>query len=253
MGDGDTAPAITNQITGGANGTIVGGAVFASVVPSSPNIPLLGRHPYRGIEIYDHFTNSVFGNLDWTEVLNSGTIGVTTGTALLHGIGQLTTSTSATAAPSVHLGTNQIILGGRYVGWESNLSTPTLSTAIEEFKVRAGLHNSITSTAPSHGVYFEYDRATSGDFWICKTRASNVETSTVTTLPATAAVYRALRIEVNKTGTEVKFFADGVLIATHTTNIPLAGAIGPSYQIIKSVGTTSRSLNVDWFLFQSAL
>jgi hypothetical protein len=64
-----------------------------------------------------------------------------------------------------------------------------------------------------------------------------------------------LRIEVNAAGTSVAFFVDGVQVATHTANIPTgtARAFGAGWLLIKSLGTTARTVDADYLLVEHDL
>jgi hypothetical protein len=56
-----------------------------------------------------------------------------------------------------------------------------------------------------------------------------------------------LKIIINADASSVGFYIDGVLVATHTTNIPLP-VIGFSFDSIiqKSAGLTSRTMQMDY-------
>lgn len=67
-------------------------------------------------------------------------------------------------------------------------------------------------------------------------------------LGVTANQWYKLGIEVNAAGTSVAFYIDGTLVATHTATIPTASGRETSVMslLIKSVGTTSRTVDVDY-------
>ncbi len=97
--------------------------------------------------------------------------------------------------------------------------------------IRFGLADEETTTkateisGPNNGIYFEVPHFAAGDsgandFWRAVTRSSDTSTTTDTTLSA-ASVFRKLEI-IWDSSTQVRFFIDDVLVATHTTNIPSA-------------------------------
>lgn len=99
------------------------------------------------------------------------------------------------------------------------------------------------------GLGFRYDRATDGDFYSCISLNGSSETKTVTAVvPSTTAVQK-LRVVVNAAGTEAKFYIDGTLVATHTTNLPYSATTGISGFGAKIEKTASAaSTNVDYFI-----
>jgi hypothetical protein len=56
-------------------------------------------------------------------------------------------------------------------------------------------------------------------------------------------------IDINPAGTQALFYINGTLVCTHTTNIPTGAGrtTSPRVQIIKSTGTTARTLLVDYW------
>ena len=63
---------------------------------------------------------------------------------------------------------------------------------------------------------------------VCVTESATAETTTTTGVSIADATYNKLRFEVNGV-TDVKFYIDDVLVATHTANIP-TGALAPSFE-----------------------
>lgn len=136
---------------------------------------------------------------------------------------------------------------------------PAVATLTEDFVVRCGLGDSITSTAPSNGFYFEYDFDGTNHDWIGKTVNGGTVTSTSRDATATAATqvsaaswYR-LTIAYD-TGTDTATFYVGkdggtvYQVGTSATNIT-QNPCGLFFGIYKSAGTTSRSLFADYICF----
>jgi len=73
-----------------------------------------------------------------------------------------------------------------------------------------------------HGAAFRYDTGVDGTaFWRCVTgNNGGSETSTTTTVAITSSTRYLLRIEAG--ASNVNFYIDGVLVATHTTTLPTA-------------------------------
>jgi hypothetical protein len=209
-------------------------------------------HPSLGIELIDNFVaTTASGNLGWTILTNSGAVGTTAsiGDGSTMGLVRLETSTSATSAPTITLGSGAtIVLGVNSLSIEFRMKVGALSTGAEEFIFRGGLSSSTTSAAPTNCVIFEYDRATSGNFWRirCKTGASDTATVTAS---AVNTNWNSFKININATGTSAEFFINGVSVGTISTNIPTttSSLTSPCFQMIKTVGTTTRLSYIDWF------
>lgn len=90
-----------------------------------------------------------------------------------------------------------------------------------------------------------------GGRWECVTRNNNVETVTDSGVLA-QTTYSLFEVEINAAGTSVKFLIDGVLVATHTTNIPTSSTrtYGPIAKIEKSIGLLQRNMYADYYSLQ---
>lgn len=88
-----------------------------------------------------------------------------------------------------------------------------------------GLFDNIATR--NNGVFFYQ----SSSNWRCVTRSGGTSTDTLT--GSTTSAYRILKFEVYDTGT-VRFYIDGSLAATHTSNIPAA---------LLGIGASSESLS----------
>jgi len=96
------------------------------------------------------------------------------------------------------------------------------------------------------GAYFELTGADVD--WQSKTASNTSRTTDDTGETAAANTWTRLRIEVNAAGSEVKFYIDGDLKSTISTNIPTGSGreLGCVASIIKSAGTTERTAQVDY-------
>lgn len=93
------------------------------------------------------------------------------------------------------------------------------------------------NTSTPDGWYFKYDSSVSAN-WYAVTRAAGVETSTDTTIAADTSLASFLIVG---TTTTVKFYINGTLGATHTTNIDTA-VMGLAFQI-KTLAAATKSLD----------
>jgi hypothetical protein len=226
---------------------------------------LIPIHPAYGWRVVENWCAPfAAGNNGWQSILNSGLIGLTSsiGNTKISGIARLETSVSASAAPTLSLGAASVVLGLRRTIYETriNFSSPT---AIEDFIVRVGLHNSTSGTTPTNGIFLDYNRSLSPN-WICRVIQGGVETSVTSGVAVPANNWQWVKIEVSANNGDVKFYSaldpvsDGVLptytlLATITTNIPngVSQVIGPAYQIIKTAGTSSRLLYAESMVLES--
>ena len=120
-----------------------------------------------------------------------------------------------------------------------------LSTAAQEYITRIGILDEVDGTEPADGYYFEYDRLTAGDFWRIVTANNSTRTKTTTTIAPSAGggVNQTLRVDYDAAA--VRFYIDGVLAGTHTTNIYATNRWAtPAASIRKTAGTTTRNLDV---------
>lgn len=124
-----------------------------------------------------------------------------------------------------------------------------LSTGTQRYTIMMGLGDANDSTEFTEGVYFLYvDNVNSGN-WVGKTAHSSTRT-TVNGAVAAATGWQRCKAVVNAAATSVEFFVNETSLGTSTTNIPnVAGAwIAPMLKVIKSVGTTAREIDVDYFM-----
>lgn len=215
-------------------------------------------HPSDGIRIIENWAASTAaGNNAWLALNNSGSVGLNAsiGSTTRFGIFRCETLTSATAAPTLILGSGAtFVMGGVKHSFETDVYIGALATVTEDFVIRIGYSNSTSSSAPTNGVFFEYDRATSGDFW--RIRCTQLATSSVTvTAAAVTTGWNTFHVYVNEDGTLAKFFLNGVKIGEVATNIPngTSQTVSPSYQIIKTAGTTTRLIYGDWAIIESGV
>lgn len=169
-------------------------------------------------------------------------------TAVTNGL-MLGTTTSATGRVVLHNGTN-----GTGSGWAlpsegvmyyrciiSDL--PILSTSTEEYILRIGFGDVVLGTDIQNGIYFEYDRTNSVN-WRYKTANGGSRTTTTSSTAVTTGSH-VLEILYTPSGTSASFWVDGVSLgAAITATIP-TNSVGSNFQIVKSAGTTQRTVSVD--------
>ncbi len=211
-----------------------------------------GINRNTGFMFMDDFLGSTVSTVSpWTST-TSGTgatyAQVATTAANRPGIGQVTTGTTATGRANLSLGALTTFPSGGVITFEALVNVPTLSTGSEEFVIHIGIGDLNTGIINTDGVYFVYER-TSSDNWRIATAKAASRTITSTSVVVSAGTWVRLGYVINAAATSVEFFIDGVSVGTTTTNIPdtSSNLCGPLFGIFKSVGTTARTFQLDYF------
>jgi len=120
-----------------------------------------------------------------------------------------------------------------------------------EFTAVAPVYSSITShiglcddpsTTVAGGNNFIGFRVGGGGSWRCVTKSGGVETATDSAVAAAIGAARGDRLRVEWSGETVaddatravRFYINGTLIATHTTNLPLSSNVGIGIGVVKT-------------------
>jgi hypothetical protein len=141
----------------------------------------------------------------------------------------------------------------------SRIFIPTLSTSVERYNVLFGISVGTNSTV-NDGCGFVYDEGgvgtgtTASPNWQIITSVGSVRTNFVTSVPVAINTWYSFKIESNSTFTELYYYIDDVLVRTETTNIPTGTTnVQPIVSITKNVGTTTRSIAVDYLGYKIKL
>lgn len=176
------------------------------------------------------------------------------GTAPLGRIGiiSLDCGTTTTGVASLYAANTAVRFAAGRHRFRADVNIPTASDGTETFTVRVGFNDSASSGGDgTDGVFFRYAHSVNSGQWVCVCRANGSEAGSTTNTAVSAVpganVFQALEIQVNASGTEALFYINGALVATITGNIPVGGGreTGISTHILKSAGTTARTLLVD--------
>ena len=153
----------------------------------------------------------------------------------------------------------QFQFGGGTWMYESYIEVNTLSDVTNRFRFISGFGNVASSGTETNGAFFTYDEGgvSNGTIaspnWQCVTTVGAIRTLTTTSIAVTTT-WTKLRIIVNADATEVKFYIDGTLVATHTTNIPvLPNRFKVKQMIAKSLGTGNRFVFCDYIFYENTL
>jgi hypothetical protein len=140
--------------------------------------------------------------------------------------------------------TNQAVnFGGGIWYMRADVRIPTVPDVTNNFNFLAGFFNATASD----GAYILFSRAGSTTHWLAVTEAAGT-TTTVGSVALSAAAYHVLEVEVNAAANQARFWVDGTLIATHTTNIPTSTSADMNIMAgrVSRVAGADRSVYIDY-------
>lgn len=165
------------------------------------------------------------------------------------GICTLTTGTTSSGYARLFLCPPLINLGGGEAHYRVRIRIPTLSTVSERFSIVVSMANVISGAPQRIGAVY-IDNSNSGQ-WTADAIGVGTTTTNTTVAPV-ANTWTKLELRVNAAGTSYQLFIDGTTAATVASNIPTA-ALGLGVQITKTVGSTARTVDVDFGEFVQTL
>lgn len=129
-----------------------------------------------------------------------------------------------------------------------------LSDGTNRFKLSLGWGNNAPSIGdPQDGVVFEYsDNIISGN-WRCAWYDYGLSSSLDSGVAVAANTWYRLRIVIASDGGSAEFFINGSSVGTITDTIGSSSNMGPVMKIVKSLGTTERSLYVDYYYWKKTV
>lgn len=171
------------------------------------------------------------------------------------GVLELQTGTTTTGYTLAYKGggggINMIRFGTAAFVMKWRLAVSALSDGTDTYHISFGFSEAATANKDmTDGAYFTYTHSVNSGNWQAVTASASTRTTTnLATPPSTS--YQTFEIRVNEAATEVLFYLNGSLVATHTTNIPTADTVGVNINIVKSAGTTERILYADYYFYKS--
>lgn len=212
----------------------------------------------RKYEYLEDFTSLIGnspgnGHMFLTTSSGAMTIGGAMFDTLTVGEVKITTGTSATGKATVGTSYPTFTFSNAEWRYAARVRHDTLSTAAQRFQSLVGFFANPITASPTDGVYFLYDEGgvTTGSAasanWQCVTIENSARTFTTSTVAVATTAYQKLEILVNKEQNEALFYIDGVLEATHTTNIPNnTRKVAYGATIVKTIGTIVKMLSLDY-------
>lgn len=183
----------------------------------------------------------------------SGSNGNTAPTSTLPGAWDIDTSSSSSGASSIYINKNNngiAFFGTAHIVCYFSMYIPTISTSAQRFSSQVSITNNSSGTAANNNnsVGFRGDDTNNGGkFQFFSRDNAGTETTTDTGITIAAnTIYRG-GLFIGKARDEVRLFiTDGITTyqGRITGNMPNAVLAGARAIIVKSIGTTSRILNV---------
>lgn len=203
--------------------------------------------PLREIQFFDDFMGPNVGSKYWVQQNSAGSTSAATGMSG-NWIGG-TNFTTAAVNSYITVSCLSIPIGAGPLTYETTIYVPTLADGTNTYIFRVGLGDVPTGTDFNNGIYFEYNITSgvgTGLTWLCKTNTGGGVPTTVDSLvTVSAATWYRLTVNVNSAGTSVDYYINGTLITTITTTIPTRASC--YFSIMKTVGTSSRSVVTDYY------
>jgi hypothetical protein len=235
-----------------AGATITNGAyhVVDSPLWTRGGFPSSGK--IDGFAVAEEFIkpgSTAFNGMDW---LNSGTAGVAffsgDGTAARQGLGLFDTGTISTGYSGVYSGITAFLFGGGVHLFRADVYLDTLSVLADRYQCVIGFLDGAGSSTDA--AQFRYNDSVNGGRWQAVTRSNaGVENATDTGITPVAGTFANFEIRVNALASEVLFYINGALVATHSdaAKIPSGAGRGIGFGVIitKTTGTTNRRIGID--------
>ena len=259
-GDGVSGnPTLALTATGATPGTYTNPTVTVSakgriLAITNGSLPTVNPNLSRVISD-DFIANTVAaGAYAWT-INNSGTGSnatiVTTHSDVTEralGVMQQTTGSTTTGRSVVTSGLTSLATQIASMRFNFRCALNSYGTVPDQYEFTfGGIDNTAAGTLHTDGVYFRFTGNGVNTIWDCVTSAAGVHTITSSGVVATLDQFQLFEIFVNEAATSVQFFINGVLVATHTTNIPqVADRFGVGSKIVKTAGINPIVAFVDY-------
>lgn len=212
----------------------------------------VSRKAGRSFYAYEDFVNRInTPNFLYTGSGTSGTSSVPDASSI--GVATFNTGSGSTNRYGIWSNGVTVLYFSTSALWqyETKMKAPTLSDGTETYQFFTGFGDSATAE-PTDGVYFHYTHSANSGNITCVSRSNGTDTGTRTDsgVALAADTWYKLRVVVGDVGGTLtaRFYINGSLVATHTTNIPSSAARSTGYgaHIIKSAGSTNRYIALDY-------
>jgi hypothetical protein len=146
--------------------------------------------------------------------------------------------------PGWYKGSDAIVLEGL-------LNLQAVPDGTDNYDWAFGFFDPQTTIWGNAGIYFAIDTAQDPTNILAVCRDAGVSlTGTGVAIASIVGTYARFRIEKNAGTGEVRFYINGSLVATLTTNIPATVSAGFAYGIEKQAGAASRYTRMDYIYYK---
>ena len=180
-------------------------------------------------------TSGTIGELGWTWYKNA-TATLTHYTVVGHPGCVYITTPNASDIGSIYANPSQYMFLSGVTEYRQVWVMREPTTDVGTMDVRFGIMDNVTYAAVANGIYFELDAGgTSATNWVARTYSASSNTDTDTGVAYSVAGWK--KFEIWYTAAAVKFYINGALVATHTTNIPTTTDMMPCWSQLYQTGT----------------
>jgi hypothetical protein len=165
-------------------------------------------------------------------------------------LGTGTTTTGACMTSFAKTATSVLFFGRSHIASEATISIPTLSDGTQTFTAGIQVTQGPRSGtfAPNNTIGIRYTDGVNSGKWLGFSKGNaGAETTVDLGITVAANTVYGLRVEVDKSLSEARFYIDGVMVGRIAANLPNAVSASPRIVIVKSAGTTSRALQAHYF------
>jgi hypothetical protein len=246
------------QITNTPAGTIAATTVQGAIDELAADMDAVIQYNF-----FEDFVNpTIVTNLASGPTGAGAGVSATTSEGHRPGIARHSTGTTTTGRSCLSFHSSAFQFGSTTWTCEGPHRVNILSVLAERFTYLFGFGDLNTGINQADGCYFLYDEGgvTTGSpggsaNWQCVTVSNSSRTFTTTSVPVAAATWYKLTIEVNAAGTSVVFKINGTTVATHSTTVPTGGGRETGFinTLLKSLGTTARTVDVDYIKIKSGI
>lgn len=181
----------------------------------------------------------------------AGSYGLTTGENV-QGVVQSDTGTTATGRAYLSTTNNTMLYKNSTTSMRLRVrhAIEALSTGTETFFQKIGYGVGFAAGDPANGLYFQYNEAQNGGRYELIARVASSTTQAIDTGVTADLDYHVFDIRWYMDGS-ARGYIDGNLVGTITVgNTPVNTLLGFAFGIEKTVGTTQRNCDTDWYAFE---
>lgn len=163
-------------------------------------------------------------------------------------------STGANIAGDIGMNIGSItafVPGGGVLSFETVVRIPTLSDGTNTFRVQIGFNDGTQVIPVNMGVYFSYIHSENSGKWRLAVNDAGSPSLSNTSVTVVAGIWVRLGLVFAADGTTCDGFIDGANIGTVSVNPANAGSFGMG--IVKTAGTSARTLDVDYIQVSQTL